>query len=63
MQVSIIIPSWGLSVYGSLPETRLVLTGWERWILTNHGVILTLIHWLRPPFLTFVMQTHDINSE
>jgi len=35
----------------------------ERWIFYNRGVILTLIHWLGPPFFSVVIRTHTSNLE
>jgi len=50
-------------VYTSPTEIQLLLTKRERWIFDNHGVILTLIHWLGPPFFSVVIRTHTSNLE
>jgi len=50
-------------VYTSPSEIRLLLMRRERWIFNNHGVILTLIHGLGPPFFSVVIRTHTRNLE
>jgi len=52
-QVSIIATGWGsvnLSMFTYHPLKFGYSSRRERWIFNNRGVILTLIHWLGPPF-------------
>ena len=60
-------PGWGsvnLPFVSTSPaETRPRFSRRERWIFNNHGVILTVIHWLEPTFFTVVIRTHASNLE
>jgi len=63
-----VLGGWGVGqpqpfVYTSPVETQQFLTKMERWNFYNHGVILTLIHWLGPPFFCMVIPTHTSNLE